>query len=334
MVISRLNQAALVVGGVFIAVLSSFLQVSASPFSGLNIDPLGRGGGTHGLVACAGQTDNLLWNASGLGYSRSSEVAVGYMDYLVTVGGGTACYTGVGKGLGYGIHASYLSSDTYARTGTNDQVGQGGETFKYGDIVLGVSAGRQLLPWVAVGTGIKFARYELADVAGSGLAADLSGTVRLYPLHGAGEPRTTVFVSAVTRNLALATWQADESDMPRHSEIGLGLGFPGNGLVTGLSAFLGENGRREMRFGLTAMPSREFEIRLGYRRRVGKFSDAANDLAWERGILAGFGIGFGRFWVDYTFEDASPLDNIHRFALRAKLAHAEASSQPPLSIGE
>ncbi|MFH1312915.1 MAG: hypothetical protein ABIJ00_06770 [Candidatus Eisenbacteria bacterium] len=306
-----------------LATLCVSSHVSASPFSTLNIDLLGRGGGTHGLVAAAGEIDNILWNSSGLGFAGSPAFAAGYMDYLVSLGGGTAAYMGVGERFGYGIQGSYLSSDTYAKTGLDDQVGQSGDTFKYGDLVLGVSGGVRLLPYLSVGTGLKLARYELDDVTGSGVAADLSSTVRIYPLDGTKERRPAVYASLVTRNLVLVRWQNEDGEIPSNCEAGLALRLPGNDLSAGTSVYMGDSGRREIRFGLAARPSSEFEVRLGYRRRVGKFSDSANGLPWERGIMAGFGIGFGRFWIDYTFEDASPLDNIHRFALRTDLARGD-----------
>ena len=96
------------------------------------------------LLLRAGEIDNVIWNASGLGFSNSPQAAVGYMDYLVTIGGGTAAYMGVGKGFGYGVHASYLSSDTYAKTALDDQVGEMGNTFDYGEVVLGMSGGIRL----------------------------------------------------------------------------------------------------------------------------------------------------------------------------------------------
>ncbi len=323
MIVTRSNRVLLLAVALWFAGFGVLSHVFASPFSALNIDLLGRGGGTHGRVAAAGEIDNVLWNSSGLGFANSSVVAAGYMDYLVSLGGGTAAYMGVGERFGYGIQASYLSSDTYAKTGLDDQVGQRGVTFKYGDLVLGVSGGMKLLPYLSVGTGLKFARYELDDVTGSGLAADLSGTVRVYPLDDTNEPGSAVYVSLVTRNLTLFRWQDEESAIPRNSEAGLVLRLPGNDLSTGTSVYMGEDGRREIRFGLAARPSKEFEVRLGYRKRVGRFADASNDLPWERGIMAGFGIGLGRFWIDYTFEDASPLDNIHRFALRTSLARGD-----------
>jgi hypothetical protein len=321
-VITRLKHLALAVFTACLATVGISSFGSASPFSALNIDFLGRGGGTYGLVANAGEIDNVFWNASGLGFSNSSVAVAGYMDYLVTVGGGTGAYMGLGKGFGYGIHASYLSSDTYAKTALDDQVGQTGETFKYGEFVLGVSGGTRLRPYLSVGTGLKLARYDLDDVAGMGVAADLSGTLRVYPLDDRHTPGSAVYVSLVTRNLGLVRWEDEESDVPRNSELGLVFGLPGNRLAAGASYYLGTDGRREIRFGMAALPTSEFEARLGYRRRVGEFSDAANNLPWERGITGGFGIGFGRVWIDYTFEDASPLDNIHRFAVRAGLGRS------------
>ena len=319
MAAKRSGQTALRVAAVCVVAIGVSSLCSASPFSVLNIDFLGRGGGTYGMAANAGDVDNVIWNASGLGFSDSSVAMVGYMDYLVTVGGGTAAYMGVGRGFGYGIHVSYLSSDTYPKTAMDDQVGQMGDTFKYGEYVLGMSGGVRLRSSVSIGAGVKLVRYDLDNVAGSGLAGDLGATARVYPLAGAPRPGAAVYVSLVTRNLTLGRWQDEESEIPRNTEGGIAVRFPGGRFSAGTSYHRGINGRREIRLGMSGMPTSEFEVRLGYRRRVGRFSDAANDLPWERGITGGFGIGFGTFWIDYTFEDASPLDNIHRFAVRAGL---------------
>jgi hypothetical protein len=315
----RFRQMAVVAAAVYAVALGVSSLCSASPFSALNIDFLGRGGGTYGMIANAGEVDNVVWNGSGLGFSDSSVAMVGYMDYLVTVGGGTAAYMGVGRGFGYGIHVSYLSSDTYSKTAMNDQIGQLGDTFKYGEFVLGMSGGVRLRPYASVGAGLKFVRYDLDYDEGSGLAADLGATARVYSLGGAGRPRGAVYVSFVTRNLALGTWQDEKSDIPRNSEGGIAIRFPGGRFSAGTSYYNGVDGRHEIRFGMSAMPTAEFEVRVGYRRRVGRFSDAANDFPWERGITGGFGIGFGALWIDYTYEDTSPLDGIHRFAVRAGL---------------
>jgi hypothetical protein len=91
---------------------------------------------------------------------------------------------------------------------------------------------------------------------------------------------------------------------------------PGQGIDAGLSLYVADEGRREIRAGVAASPAEDFEVRIGYRRRVGAFSDSGSDLPWERGLSAGFGVGLGRVWVDYSYEDASPLDNVHRFGIR------------------
>lgn len=290
----------------------------ASTFSVLNTDFLGRGG-HKGLVANAGDMDDIFWNASGLAFAASSGAAATYMDYLVDVGGGVACYMAGGGTVGYGIHVSYLSSGTYARTAWDDPAGEGGDTFTHGEFAMGMSAGMRVRPYLAFGSGIKFGRYELDGVTGSGIFADLSATARIYALQAAENIAPGVYVTLVTRNLPLVVSEDTHDGVPRNAELGFALKLPGQRASTGLSFYFGRDGRREARFGFSALLSSEFEARLGYRRRIGRLSDSANDLPWERGIMAGFGIGFGRFWVDYTLEDASPLDNIHRFGLRALL---------------
>ena len=105
---------------------------------------------------------------------------------------------------------------------------------------------------------------------------------------------------------------------PTGTEIGLAAESAW-GQRGGVSVLMGKDGEREVRLGMAASLSSEFEIRLGWRRRVGTGSDETYGFAWQRGLVAGFGVSLGRFWVDYTYEDASPLDAIHRFALRADI---------------
>jgi hypothetical protein len=292
---------------------------SASTFSALNIDFLGRCGGSHGLVADAGNLDNALWNPSGLGFFTGEAAFAGFMDYMVGVRGGTAGYVAGAGNMGYGAYLSYLSSGALTRTSWGDPAGGEGQTFDHSELTVGVSQGLQLLPNLAVGTGLKVARQNLDEASASGLLLDATTTLRLYPWGGGRLSGPAVFTSFVVRNLALARWQDDEGEVPRNSEMGLALRWPDGRVSYGLSFHFGQDGRRQIRTGLSARLSDEFEARVGYRRRTGVFSDSGSDLPLERGLLAGFGIGFGRLWIDYAFEDASPLDGIHRFALRVVL---------------
>jgi hypothetical protein len=303
-----------------IAVVLALGLCSACPaatFSNLNIDQLGRCGGTHGLVASAGDLDNTLWNPSGLGFFTGRTVFAGFMDYLVGVRGGSAGYVAAADNVGLGAYFSYLSSGSLTRTTWDDPTGMVGETFSHSEFAVGFSQGLRLRPYFAVGTGLKLAHQDLDESEASALMLDVTSTLRLYPWCDGCATSPAVYTALVSRNMALVRWQDQDGEAPRNSEVGLAVRWPESRLSYGVSFYFGRHGRREIRTGMSARVSKEFEMRLAYRRRTGAFSDRGNDLPIERGLLAGFGIGFGRLWIDYTFEDASPLDAIHRFGIRA-----------------
>lgn len=304
--------------GVFASIFALFAPFChASAFSSMNIDFLGRGAGTGGLVARSGDIDNVVWNASGLARSPGRLGFAAYMDYLVETKGGIAGYTGLSEdGMAYGLYVSYLSTGTVRRTDWDDPTGSTGE-FSHGEIVLGFSGGAGLTSHLSCGAGLKLARQSTDDVTAGGVFTDLSGTARLYPLgNGPNGSGYQAYSALIVRNLRLFRWGDEGGEPPGNLELGFEVEFPGNTFQAGFSFYFADRGRRQIRAGLAARPAEDFELRVGYRRRTGSLSDSGSDLSWERGLTAGFGVAFGRIWVDYSYEDASPLDNIHRFGIR------------------
>jgi hypothetical protein len=299
-----------------VVLLSSALACAASTLSVRNLDFLGRGGGTSGLIARVGDPDNLCWNASALAFGPGNSVFAGYMDYLVGVKGGTLGYVGEARGAyGYGLWVSYLSSGSLVLTSFDDPTGGRGGTFKHSEVMSGLAGGTRLLPFLSVGAAVKLARQDLDNLSTSGLFGDLSLTFKAYSPDPVLSSFPAVYTSYVARNVTVARWGEEQGDLTGNSEVGLVFDFPGDGLVVGCSFYFADRGRREVRSGIEARLSDDFEVRVGYRRRTGAMSDDANDLPWERGLMAGFGLAFGPVRLDYTYEDASPLDNIHRFAI-------------------
>jgi hypothetical protein len=310
--------------GIAAAILLSLAPSGyGSVFSSMNIDFLGRGGGTYGLVARPGDVDNVVWNASGLARSPGRLGFAAYTDYLVQTRAGMAGYSGLtGTGMAYGLYLSYLSTGMLNRTGWDDPTGTADE-FSHGEVVLGLSGGTWLTSFISGGAGVKLARQNTDDVTAGGMFADLSGTARIFPWKSGGTEGYAAYSALVVRNLRIFRWGDDEGEPPGNLELGLALEAPGREFEAGLSFYFADRGRRQIRAGLTARPAEDFEVRVGYRRRTGAASDEANDMPWERGLSAGFGVGFGRVWVDYTYEDASPLDNIHRFGIRTAFGSPE-----------
>jgi len=180
-----------------------------------------------------------------------------------------------------------------------------------------VAGGIEVLPAVYAGGALKLDRQDLKGLAASCLAADLGGTVRF--LGGKDARDSKAYASVTVRNLRLAVWEMKGVTPPTGAELGLAADLLEGRASAGLSVYAGRRGQREVRVGLAGLLTSEFEARLGWRRRIGKASDSDFDFAWRRGLTAGFGVCLGRFWLDYAYEDASPLDGIHRFGLRVSL---------------
>ena len=291
----------------------------ASTFGLLGVDFLGRGGGGQGMVARTGDIDNVVWNPSGLGFRAPSGLFASFMDYLVELDGGTVGFS-LGRGkAGYGAYVSYLASGKLARTGWGDQVGSLDDTFLHREWIAGAAGGVQVLSGLTLRLGLKIARQELDDLASMCSLIDVGSTVQIYPLGPGVETGLSVRAAFVSRTLVLTRWEDTGGEVPGNSELGVAIESSRSHISGGLSLYFGADGRREVRAGVNAAPSSEFEARVGYRRRIGHMSDGAYDLPWERGLMGGFGVGFGRLWVNYTYENASPLDSIHRLGLTVLL---------------
>jgi hypothetical protein len=288
-------------------------------FASAGLDFLGRGR-VSGLVASPGRLDDLFWNASGMAWRESGpgSAFAGWMDYLAGLRGGVAGYVGgAAGGRCYGGYVSYLSSGSLARTTWDDPTGGRGETFGWNEVAGGLAGGALLRSRLSIGGGVKALRQTLDDQAATALLGDVSGTVTL---PGTGEGTTRVNGCIAVRNLVLGTWGTAGDPGSGCLEVAAAVDLAGGHCALGCSALLGREGRREACLGIAALASDEFEARLGYRRRTGVGSDASRGFGWQRGLAAGFSVGFGRFWIDYTYEDASPLDGIHRLAVRAGAA--------------
>lgn len=285
-------------------------------FASPGLDFLGRGRAC-GLVASPGRLDDVFWNVSGMAWREagSGSAFAGWMDYLVGLRGGVAGYVGgAARGRCYGGYVAYLSSGSVARTTWDDPTGGRGETFAWSEIVGGLGGGFRLLPALGVGGGVKVVRQTLDDDAATALLGDVSGTAVLYRSGGGA---TGLSGCVAVRDLVLGTWGTSGDPGSGCLEVGAAVDFAGGRGAAGCSALLGRAGHREACAGIAASLSDQFEARLGYRRRTGVNSDAGHGFPWQRGLAAGFSVGFGSIWLDYTYEDASPLDGIHRLAVRS-----------------
>jgi len=303
-----------------------FRDCHAATFSSANLDFLGRGR-SCGLVASPGDFDNMLANPSLLGRYRleQSSVFASFMDYIGGLRGGALGYGARGgQRWGYGTYLTYLTSGSIPLATWDDPVGGSGEDFSYTELGGGFLCGVEVSPYLLLGGSVKVIREALDDDASTAAICDLGGTLRV---HGAqGGAGHAVYACILGRNIVRSAWNTESDEPAPGLEVGLALDLSGGRFSTGCSFSASNHGRRQLSVGLSGLMSDEFGARIGYKRQVGTASDASYDLPRERGLVAGFSVSLGRFWVDYTYEDASPLDNIHRVGLRV-LPHEPAPAR-------
>jgi len=303
----------IVVPFVIVALPSVCLPAS---FSAANIGMLPGAAPTQAYVSEVADLNDFWWNPAGLAYLERVEIAGGYMDYLTSLKGGLAGFgSPTRRGWAYDFYLSYLSTGQVDRTDFDDPTGGVGETFTFGELVGGFSAGMKLHGRVAAGVGLKFAREQLDADFKTGVLADFGASFRVYGGEAWPGDGLAAYLSAVAKNLLIFE-DGDDGRSPAGLAVGASLAGAGDVPFSGgFSFYMGQMGVREVRAGVVGLLSKEFRARLGYRRRVGENSDASAGFSWVRGLTAGFGIRFGKVWVDYTYEDSSPLDAIHRFGL-------------------
>lgn len=287
-----------------------------SSFAAANIGMLPGAAPTQAYVSEVPDLNDFWWNPAGLGYLGRVEVSGGYMDYLTTLKGGLAGFGAPARrGLGYDLYLSYLSTGQVDKTDFDDPTGGSGETFSFGELVGGLSAGMKVYEAISAGASLKFAREQLDSDFKTGVLADLGASFRVYRRGTWPAEGMALYVAAVGKNLLIAS-DGGEGQTPASLEASVSLAGAGKTAFSGgLSFYMGQRGVREVRAGLVGLISREFRARLGYRRRIGENSDASAGFSWVRGLTAGFGVRFGNVWLDYTYEDSSPLDSIHRFGV-------------------
>lgn len=310
-------------------VLASWGEGRSATFSSGSIDFTGRGR-SCGLVASDGDVDNMPANPSLLGRYRWEEASVfaAFMDYIGGLRGGAVGYGAHGgEHWGYGTYLTYLGSGSIPVSTWDDPVGGSGEDFAYTEVGGAVSCGVEVVPWAFLGGSARVIREALDDDASTVASCDLGGTVRVCGFEGAASH--AAYACILGRNLVRSAWNTDSDQLSPSLEIGLALDVHGGRTSAGCSFSAANHGRRQVVVGLSGLLSDEFEARIGYKKNIGTFSDASYDLPGVRGLVAGFSILLGKFWMDYTYEDASPLDNIHRVGLRVLPRQAAQAGAAP-----
>jgi len=298
------------------------LAVFADTFGSLDLDTV-DGSGMAGLVGGSPVLTSTVWNPAALGFDASQAAFVAYGDYLFTVKTFALGYRGHLGRVGIGAFTTHLTSGDLAHTTGNDPAGEIGRTFTYGETTIAVGGGLRVLRGIALGGCIKTTGVEIDDYRARATVLDLGVMVNLGQFMRTGSGTWDLNVAVVRRSMALAV-SRDAVDPRTSLEIGIAC-LQSDGVAVGVSWLGKSHGRAEVRAGIRVKASPDFRFMLGYRRRIGRFSDASQDFPWHRGLNGGFGVRFGECWLGYDFEDAAPLDSIHRFSIKFEPSPSHSS---------
>ena len=141
---------------------------------------LGMGGAQ---VAVANDPSAMYWNAAGLAQQTQSEAMFNHTNWIADI---DFNYGGVvlplGEGGTIGLNFTSLSMGEMERT-TEDQPEGTGEMFNATSFAVGVSYGRNLTDWFAIGVNAKYVNERIWNSTAVGFAVDV-GTLFTTPFEG------------------------------------------------------------------------------------------------------------------------------------------------------
>lgn len=268
-------------------------------------------GGSH--VAAAADSEAMFWNPAGLARLEKaglSDASFGYGALLETSYAGTMAYArplSADRGA-FGVSLTYFSQSSIQGYGVR---GDPEASFTPKDYALSGAYGRKL-GRVLLGGGLKVIRSELADVSGTGFAADFG--VQSERVTDVGEGALDLGASILNFGPPLKMGSSSDP-LPCilrggslwHISPTVNALLDGNFPVDG-DPFVG--------FGLEAdLPVQESfkaSFRGGYNTRN------ASDIEGLAGMSLGFGVTVYRFRLDYAWVPMGDLGSTHRVTMGLK----------------
>lgn len=174
--------------------VGQIVQTTAVPFLQIEPDSRAAGMGMAG-VATPENAAAIYWNPAGLAGQEGAEVTFTHAPWLPELGADlffeylAAKYAVPGVGT-FGAHFTFLNLGEQQRV---DEIGNDLGSFRSYDAAVGVSYGREVIPGLAVGGGLRYIYSALVSSGedrsvGSALAADLGAIYRTPSIGGNIQP--------------------------------------------------------------------------------------------------------------------------------------------------
>jgi len=292
---------------------------------------LGMGGA---FVAVANDASAMFWNPAGIAQNYQSEAIFSHAQWLADINFNYGGVTFPLEDLGtVGLNFTSLSMNEMERT-TEDQPEGTGEFFSAGSFAVGVSYGRHLTEWFAIGGNIKYINEHIWNSSATGFAIDI-GSIFTTPFtglkFGAGianfgtkmqidgdDLLTQKDISPIAGNNANVNAQltTDQFDLPLTLRIGLSyepLVTEDQQLIVVVDAIHPNDNSESISFGGEYSVFRKIlSLRGGYKALGARESEEQFTVGGglKYTIAADLTVKF-----DYAFEDFGRLDSIHKFAL-------------------
>ncbi|HQV40008.1 MAG: type IX secretion system protein PorQ [Flavobacteriales bacterium] len=344
----------------FLFVVPSLLLVVAchaqlggsAVFRVLDIPSSARISGLGGSPVAVYDNDiNLgLFNPALLNASMGRQVALSYMPYIDGINIGYAAYSQHLDSANITLSGSvqYVDYGTFTR---RDETGEDQGTFKAGEYVVQVGAGRAIDSLFSVGVNLKFITSNIESYTATGWAADIGG---VYVKKALG-----LTVAATLRNIGFvsSSYTDTKEKLPfqvqlaatykfRHAPFRLGLSldnlqqwdltYDDPNEQTQIDPTTGEVIAKKVttaeRTLLHIVPNAEilfgpnFMIRLGYnyRRRQELAVDVKPGLT---GVSFGIGLKVSRVIVSYSFAKFNPAGASNTFTLALRFADLKRKTE-------
>lgn len=260
-------------------------------------------------IAVGGGLHSLYANPAGLAAIETAQGAVGFFKHVMDINSGSLAFAKPVTGLGtVGVGITYFDYGTFDRA---SEFGQKEGEFGASDVLLTVSAAREVAQDLNGGVSLKYLHSTIDSYTASALAADIG------IIYKTGFNKWDVGAGIHNIGFATAAFLEEREDLP--ASYRLGFSVPLEHLPVRFS-FAGDYMEAEGIRGCGGLEitfSQYLMGRLGYNttgidQRVGLDRDAL------AGFSGGLGIHINKLSVDYSMTSQGEIGYLHRFTISSE----------------
>lgn len=275
--------------------------------SGGSARALGIGGA---FVGVADDSSALLWNPSGLSGLKKMEMALHHNSWL----GGIIQETAV-MALPMGPLGNFGASINYVGYGSiegYDSSGTQVSSYSANRYGLGLGWGKEVLPGLSAGVGLKGAMRNMP----TGSSSDVSGDLGVL-----WQPMKELRLGMALSNLGSSVAGYSQAAALRGGGSYLMKFSSNHQLLLAASAAFEPSGVNRIQLGVEDTLHSFLALRLGY-----QFNLADTQIQGLTGLSAGLGVTYNSFGLDYAYLPFGELGTSQRVSLSYKFDHPRTTN--------